>query len=62
MAEQTIEEVLLCTIIASSSVIYSDSLNAGKRKRKRKYWVKDYFRERDHLGAYKITLEEWHTG
>ena len=58
MAEQTIEEVLVCTIITSSSVIYSDSLNAGKRKRKRKYWIKDYFRERDQLGGYKLTLEE----
>ena len=58
MAEQVIEEVLFCTIIASSSIIYSDSLNAGKIKRKHKYWVKDYFRERDQLGAYRITLEE----
>ena len=58
MAEQTIEEVLVCTSIASSCVIYSDSLNARKRKLKRKYWVKDYFRERDQLGGYKLTLEE----
>ena len=32
------------------------SLNSGRRKRK--YWVRDYFRGRDQYGAYKLTLEE----
>ena len=42
--EEAVERVLMCSIIAST--------------RKRKYWVRDYFRERDQYGAYKLTLEE----
>ena len=34
----------------------SESLNSGRRKRK--YRVSDYFRERDQYGGYKLTLEE----
>ena len=54
--EETVEEVQICTIIASASVVYGESMKA--RKRKRKYWARDYFRERDQYGAYKFTLEE----
>ena len=54
--EEAVEEVLRCTIIASASVVYGESMKT--RKRKRKYWVRDYFRERDQDGAYKLTLEE----
>ena len=54
--EEAVEEVLICTIIASASVVYGESMKT--RKRKRKYWVRDYFRERDQYGAYKLTLEE----
>ena len=53
-----VEEVLVCAIIASSSIVYSESLNSGRRKRK--YWVRDYFRERDQYGAYKLTLRTSH--
>ena len=56
--EEAVEEVLICTIIASASVVYGESMKT--RKRKRKYWVRDYFRERDQYGAYKLTLEELH--
>ena len=56
MEEAAVEEVLACAIIASSSFVYSESLNSGRRKRK--YWVTYYFRERDQYGAYKFTLEE----
>ena len=52
--EEAVEEVLICTIIASASVVYSESIKI----RKRKYWVSDYFRERDQYGAYKLTLEK----
>ena len=54
--EEAVEEVLLCTIIASAIVVYCESMQT--RKRKRKYWVRDYFRERDQYGVYKLTLEE----
>ena len=47
---------LRCTIIASASVVYDESMKT--RKRKRKYWVRDYFRDRDQYGTYKLTLEE----
>ena len=53
--EEAVEEVLICTIIASASVVYGESMKT--RKRKRKYWVRDYFRERDQYGAYKLTFE-----
>ena len=56
--EEPVEEVLICTIITSASVVYGESVKT--RKRKRKYWVRDYFRERDQYGAYKLTLEELH--
>ena len=52
--EEAVEEVLICTIIASASVVYGESM----KTRKRKYWVRDYFREMDQYGAYKLTLEE----
>ena len=42
--------------IASASTLYGESMKT--RKRKRKYWVRDYFRKRDQYGAYKLTLEE----
>ena len=51
--EEAVEEVLVCAVIAPSSIVYSESLNSG---RKRKY--RDYFRERDQYGGYKLTLEE----
>ena len=54
--EEAVGEVLICTIIASAGVVYGESIKT--RKRKRKYWVRDYFRERDQYGAYKLTLEE----
>ena len=54
--EEAVEEVLICTIIASAIAVYCESMKT--RKRKRKYWVRDYFRERDQYGAYKLTLEE----
>ena len=54
--EEAVEEVLICTIIASASVVYGESMKITKRKRK--YWVRDYFRERDQYGTYKLTLEE----
>ena len=54
--EEAVEEILVCSIIASSCMVYSESLSS--RKRKRKCWVKDYFRERDQYGAYKLTLQE----
>ena len=56
--EEAVEEVFICTIIASAIVVYGESMKT--RKRKRKYWVRDYFRERDQYGAYKLTLEELH--
>ena len=52
--EEAVEEVLICTIIASASVVYGESM----KTRKRKYWVRHYFREMDQYGAYKLTLEE----
>ena len=54
--EEPVEEVLICTIIASASVVYGESMKT--RKQKQKYWVRDYLRERDQYGAYKLTLEE----
>ena len=51
--EEAVEEVLICTIIASASVVYGESIKT--RKQKQKYWVRDY---RDQYGAYKLTLEE----
>ena len=54
--EEAVEEVLICTIIASASVVYGESMKT--RKRKRKYWVRDYFRKRDQYEAYKLTLEK----
>ena len=53
--EEAVEEILICTIIASGSLVYGKSMKT--RKRKRKYWVRDYFREGDRYGAYKLTLE-----
>ena len=52
--EDPAEEVLICTIIASVSVVYCEPM----KTRKRKYWVRNYFRERDQDGAYKLTREE----
>ena len=55
--KEAVEEILVCSIIiASSCMVYSKSLSS--RKRKRKCRVKDYFRERDQYGAYKLTLQE----
>ena len=54
--EEAVVEVLIYTIIVSASVVYGESMKI--RKRKRKYWVRDYFREKDQYGAYKLTLEE----
>ena len=51
--EEAVEEILICTIIASGSLVYGKSM----KRRKRKYWVRDYFREGDRYGAYKLTLE-----
>ena len=51
--EKAIAEVLVCSIIAISST----ECNKPKR-RKRKQWVKNYFRERDEYGAYKRILQE----
>ena len=48
--EEGVEEVLICTIIASASVVYGESMKTTKRKRK--YWVRDYFREKDQYGTY----------
>ena len=56
--EEAVEEVLIVTIFAFASVVYGESMKT--RKRKRKYWVRDYFRERDRYGAYKLALEELH--
>ena len=50
--EEAVEEVFICTIIASAIVVYGESMKT--RKRKRKYWVRDYFRERDQYGTYKL--------
>ena len=55
MEEKAVEEILVCSIIASSSMVIE---SMKTRKRKRKCWMKDYFRERDQYGAYKLTLEE----
>ena len=52
--EEAVEEVLIYTIIASASVVYSESI----KTRKRKYWVSDYFRKSDQYGAYKLKLEK----
>eukprot|EP00794_Sanderia_malayensis_P011517 gene11517-biopygen9187 len=52
-----VEEVLLCTTIACASIIYVDLVDDTK-PRNRRVWCKDYFRERDERGAYKMTLEE----
>ena len=54
--EEAVAEILVCSIIASSCMVYRESLSS--RKRKRKCWVKDYFRERDQYGVYKLTLQE----
>ena len=54
--EEAVEEVLICAIIVSASVVYGESMET--RKPKRKYWVRDYFRERNQYGAYKLTLEQ----
>ena len=43
--KEAVKEVLICTVIASVSVVYGESMKT--RKRKGKYWVRDYFRERD---------------
>ena len=56
--EEAVGKVLICTIIASAVVVYGESMKT--RKPKWKYWVTDYFRERDQYGAYKLTLEEQH--
>ena len=52
--EEAVEEVLICTIIASASVVYGESMKI----RKRKYWIRDHFRERNQYGAHKLTLDE----
>ena len=46
--EEAVERVLICSIIASASVVYCESM----KTRKRKYWIRDYFRERDHYSLY----------
>ena len=53
---EAVKEVLIRVIITFASVVYGESMIT--KKRKKKYWVKDYFRERDQYGAYKLTLEE----
>ena len=55
MEAEAVEEILVCSIIASSCAVYELS---NSRKRKRECWVKDYYRERDQYGAYKLTLQE----
>ena len=40
-----LEEVLVCTVFACSSVVHADLLDNSTRNRK--VWCKDYFRERD---------------
>ncbi len=51
-----LEEALVCTVIACSSIVHASSLENSTRNRK--VWCKDYFRERDDFGAYRLTLEE----
>ena len=52
--EEAVEEVLICIIIVSASVVYGESMKT--RKRKRKYWVRDCYRGKDQYGAHKLTL------
>ena len=54
--EKAVEEVLICIIIASASVVYGESMKT--RKRKQKYWVRDYYREKNQYGAHKLTFED----
>ena len=56
MEEEAVAEVLVCSIIATSCIEYNKSFNTQRRKRKQ--WVKDYFRERDRYGAYNLILQE----
>lgn len=53
-----IEEALVCSIIATCSTIIHVNSTENNGTRNRKVWCKDYYRERDELGAYKLTLEE----
>jgi len=55
MEEEAVQEILVCSIIVSSCMVIEST---NTKKRKRKCWVKDYFRERDEYGAYKLTLQE----
>ena len=57
--EEAVEEVLICIIVATASVVYGESMKT--RKRKRKYWVRDCYREKDQYGAHKLTLEVLHS-
>ena len=54
--EKAVEEVLICIIIASASVVYGESMKT--RKRKQKYWVRDYYREKNQYGAHELTFED----
>ena len=54
--DEFIEEVVACTMIGCASILYCDSLDQVTRRRKQ--WCKDFYRERDTLGAYKLTMEE----
>ena len=54
--DKFIEEAVACTLIGCASFLYSDSLNQVTRRRTQ--WCKDFYRERDALGAYKLTMEE----
>ena len=55
--EEAVVEVLVCTIIASASVVYGESMKI--RKRKRKDWVRDYFRERTSMEPISLYLRSW---
>ena len=56
METEAMEEILICSIIAFSYIVY-ESLN--NRRRKRKCWVKDFFKERDRYGTYKLNFQEF---
>ena len=54
---ENIEDALACTIMMCAAFMYDDFCDEPRKKRT--IWMKDFHREREERGAYKITFEEF---
>ena len=51
------EEIILCTVAVCAGLMHSKK-NRGVQRRKRKFWVKEWFLRREERGAYSMIMQE----